>query len=220
LSAAHRKRCEAGGVAPTLQRRRRRRASYVGPRTASCWPRSRFSARGPGWPACLDHGQGNVEKHAVRNHGSTNHIDDAGTPAPARGQASPSRDCRRMAVLPGLWKIWVTGRTSKNQRAKSTLQQPSHQPETLEADPATIGNLAATEPVHRSRLVAENLRLAASIRRRIIPIPCGLIIYPSLRFVNRHKQPQAKIAVGTSCTHWTYTYIPKRARAMVGHTGM
>ena len=29
--------------------------------TASCWPRSRFSARGPGWPACLDHGQGNED---------------------------------------------------------------------------------------------------------------------------------------------------------------
>ena len=29
-------------------------------RRASSWPRSRFSARDPGWPACLDHGQGSV----------------------------------------------------------------------------------------------------------------------------------------------------------------
>ena len=31
-------------------------------------------------------------------------------------------------------------------------------------NPATVGNLAASEPVHRSRFGAENLRLAASIR--------------------------------------------------------
>ena len=29
------------------------------------WPRSRFSARGPGWPACLDHGHGNGDKHVL-----------------------------------------------------------------------------------------------------------------------------------------------------------
>jgi hypothetical protein len=92
--------------------------------TASCWPRSRFSARGPGWPACLDHGQGNVEKHAVRNHGSTKHIDDAGTPAPARAR-------RARLGIAAEWRFWqVLGRCelrAVRQRTKSPSPRCSDQ---------------------------------------------------------------------------------------------
>jgi len=91
---------------------------------ASCWPRSRFSARGPGWPACLDHGQGNVEKHAVRNHGSTKHIDDAGTPAPARAT-------RARLGIAAEWRFWqVFGRCelrAVRQRTKSPSPRCSDQ---------------------------------------------------------------------------------------------
>jgi hypothetical protein len=54
----HRKRREAGGSHPPHSGAFPAVRATL--RRASCWLRSRFSARGPGWPARLDRGQGGV----------------------------------------------------------------------------------------------------------------------------------------------------------------
>ena len=67
----------------------------------------------------------------------------------------------------------------------STLCRTSPQRETLEADLASLGNLPAWGPVHRSRIVGESLRLAASARWRSISYSTHINYMPHFHIESR-----------------------------------
>ncbi len=68
---------------------------------------------------------------------------------------------------------------------------------------AALGNLATSEPLHRSRLAAQTPQLVASTTWRIPPTLSIVIIYRNFTLSTRAGDLRPRIPVGTRCAHWT-----------------